>query len=317
MNSRTRKITDGAMLIAIFAMLLLFNRYTAMVFEEIIIFVLPIPMAAYAIKYGFKDSIPVAIGMALISAITGNVTSLFYRLSKALIGLVFGSCLHRKVDTGKTMFLVILMSVIADVLNTLMYIVLFGYNIQAEVMEMQKMFMSAAQTAGMRLPENMFTTNYFMQMFLISMVFAGILQGIVTYVIGLVVLKRLHFDVPKPKSVFYFYPPVITGWICLVLLGAYVYSLAAHIAEPMATVLQMLGVVATVYLCVFGFLFIMLLLKAYVPGMGKFFRPFIAFVALMIASQVVVMLGFMYITGYQHQALMDKIDPPKRNLVTR
>lgn len=43
-NNETLKITTGAMIIAIFAMLLLLNRQTGAFFEEMFIYILPIPM---------------------------------------------------------------------------------------------------------------------------------------------------------------------------------------------------------------------------------------------------------------------------------
>ena len=52
MDSKTLKITTGAMIVAIFAILLLLNRQTAGFFEELFVYLLPIPMVAYSAKYG-------------------------------------------------------------------------------------------------------------------------------------------------------------------------------------------------------------------------------------------------------------------------
>ena len=58
MNQKTLKITYGAMIVALFGVLLLINRQTGGMFEGIMMFLLPIPMVAYAARYGWKTSIP-------------------------------------------------------------------------------------------------------------------------------------------------------------------------------------------------------------------------------------------------------------------
>ncbi len=314
MRTNTRQITDGAMFIAIFAMLLLFNRYTGTVFEELIVFVLPLPMTAYAVKYGFKSSVPVAIAMALMSAITGNFTSIFYRFTQALIGLVFGTCLHKKIDTSKTLFRVIIMSVIANVINIVLLVRLFGYNLRTEAAEMQQLFLTNIQASGLQMPTELLTTTYFVRMMGISVVLTGILQGYATYLIGLMVLKRLRFQVEKPKPIYYFYPPVISAWICLALFGGYCYSLLSNMAEPYASILQILGTCATIYLCFFGFLFIMLFFRVRLYRLNAILRAVLSVLLTFMFSQLAMMLGFMYIAGYRHYDLMDRLEKMQKQM---
>lgn len=314
MQTNTRRITDGAMFIAVFAMLLLFNRYTGTVFEEIIVFVLPLPMTAYAVKYGLKTSVPVAIAMALMSAFTGNFTSIFYRLSQALIGLVFGTCLHKKVDTSKTLFRVVIMSVLANILNMVLIVLLFGYNLQTEAAEMQQLFLTSIQSSGLQMPTELLTTTYFVRMMGISVVLTGILQGYATYLIGLMVLKRLRFQVEKPKPIYYFYPPVASAWICLVLFGGYCYSLLSNMAEPYASVLQILGTCATIYLCFFGFLLILLFFRVKLYRLNAIVRAVLSIIITFMFSQLAMMFGFMYIAGYRHYDLMDKLEKMQKQM---
>ena len=76
------------MIVALFMTLMFFNRQTGGMLEGIFIYLFPIPMVAYAAKYGLKSSIPVLIAMALSSVFLGTPMSIFYALSAALIGLV-------------------------------------------------------------------------------------------------------------------------------------------------------------------------------------------------------------------------------------
>ncbi|MBQ4148109.1 MAG: DUF2232 domain-containing protein, partial [Clostridium sp.] len=102
-NSKTQSITYGAMIIAIFGMLLLLNRQTGSFFEEVFLYIFPIPMVAYSAIYGWKRSIPVFIGMCLISFLCGTFTSIFYAISQAFIGLAFGTSLNHRRDMTRTL----------------------------------------------------------------------------------------------------------------------------------------------------------------------------------------------------------------------
>ena len=111
-DSKTQSITYGAMIIAIFGMLLLLNRQTGSFFEEVFLYIFPIPMVAYAAIYGWKRSLPVFVGMCLISFLCGTFTSIFYAISQAFIGLVFGTSLNHHRDMTRTLLMVMVLSVV-------------------------------------------------------------------------------------------------------------------------------------------------------------------------------------------------------------
>ena len=89
-NSRTQELTYGAMLVAVFGVLLLVNRQTAGLFEDVIFFVLPIPMTIFSLRYGWKDSIPVYVCMVALSFFLGTLYTIFYAITNALLGIVLG-----------------------------------------------------------------------------------------------------------------------------------------------------------------------------------------------------------------------------------
>lgn len=49
-------------------------------------------MVAYAAMYGVKSGLPALAAMSLISFLFGSFTTVFYAVTQALIGLVFGGC---------------------------------------------------------------------------------------------------------------------------------------------------------------------------------------------------------------------------------
>ena len=87
-NFKTQEITFGAMIAAIFGMLLLLNRQTGGMLEEVFLFAFPIPMVAYSAKYGWKKSLPVFAVTVLIAILCGTFSGFFYAASESFIGMV-------------------------------------------------------------------------------------------------------------------------------------------------------------------------------------------------------------------------------------
>lgn len=295
MNKKSLIITTGAMVTAIFGVMLLLNRQTGNLFHEILIFLYPIPMVAYSALYGLKNGIPVCVCMALISFLFGDFTSIFYAVTQAVIGLVFGGCLHHKVDMTKTLFVVMILSALVNVLNTIVLGFLFGIDLNQEAVEMQIMMNSIFEQTGMVVPENVLSVNTLKQMLIVSMILAGILQGFVVYEVSLLILRRLRFPVQKPKSVFLYTPPKWTGYCGLVAFFAYNTSMVQPFENAMvqSTALT-IGLFGYMFLICFGFIAILRMLKTHFPKLGRFGFVICLFV-LFLFPLAEVMAGFFYI----------------------
>ena len=86
MNSNVRKITDGAMMCAIVGAVLLINRQLGGLFQDMFLFLFPIPMVFYSAKYGWKNGWVVFAAMCLLGFILGGPTTLFYVASEMCAG---------------------------------------------------------------------------------------------------------------------------------------------------------------------------------------------------------------------------------------
>ena len=189
MNENTQKITFGALLVAVFGVLLLLNRQTGGMLEGTFLFLFPIPMVAFSAKYGWKDSIPVFVCTVLISIFCGIFTSAFYAASQSFIGVVYGSCLHAKRDGTKTMLLVMVLSTISNLLSSVVLASLFGIDLQDDLNAMQTAMREAFERVsamGGTIPEEqrqamemLLKPDTLMRMFIISMIFMGIVEGFV------------------------------------------------------------------------------------------------------------------------------------------
>lgn len=312
MKESTLKITTGAMFIAIFSIILLLNRQTGGFFEEIVFYILPIPMVAYSAKYGWKTSIPVLIAMGLISIFFGTVTTIFYAVTEAFIGMVLGSCIYKKVDMTKALFVVMGLSVIVNVLNTIVLASLFGYNLTEDIAMLKDGMlqsidmvrrMSGGATPQMEQQfaqiESMLTTEYLMRMMVMAMVILGALQGFLVFQLSLLILNRLKFPIKKPKSIFDYYPPRWLSFVAVGIFVVYTFGYPLVQQEQLRVVMQTIGMCAYLYMVLFGFIGAILWLRVrlHLPGLITSVLGILAFLVL---PMLLMIVGVLYTTGDWH-----------------
>ncbi len=310
MNSRTQKLTYGAMIVAIFGVMLLINRQTGNFFAELLMFILPIPMVAYSARYGFRDSIPVFICTVLISFLYGGFNIIFYSVSASVTGTVFGTCLHRKVSAGHTMLLVMVMSAISNVLSSVVLLSFYGMDLTTEITAMQTemgtIFEQAnmAETAGQIL-----TYDYLVRMYVISMIVLGIVQGFLVYELSLILLRKLKYPVPKPQPISSFYPPKWTGYLALMLFIMYYFSMAVQWNNDyIKNALMSAGTCGYLYLVIFGAVAATLFfrMRTQVP---KVFSILLIVLCMFTFPYLLLILGYLYLSGNLH----DRLLAPKEN----
>ena len=314
-NSRTSKLTFGAMVVAIFGVLLLLNRQTGMLFEEVLLFIFPIPMIAFSARYGLKSSLSVFVCMVLISLLFGTFSTFFYASSQAFIGMVYGACIYHKKNMTHTLLLVILLSVIASILSSVVLLGLFGYSLNTELDEMQVMMNEVMQKVSDRMntdPEvfsqltSLMGRDFFKTMYIISMVFMGVLQGFITHALSLVILRKLRYPVPKPQPLASLFVPKWSGYVALAGFLAYYFSLLSpRGSEELRSGLQAVGLSCFLYLLCFGVIGVIVWVQLKAPQL-RMLSPIIGLLLFMIVPQITMFVGFAYIvTGWHARMLED------------
>ena len=94
MNNNVRRLTDGAMMLAIIGALLLINRQTAGIIETTFLFILPLPMVFYSARYGLKSSVsyfnPYLTEVVGVSAVNSGIFSIINNYLLLLLAPVGG-----------------------------------------------------------------------------------------------------------------------------------------------------------------------------------------------------------------------------------
>ena len=306
MNQRTQELTYGAMLSAVFGLLLLVNRQTGGFFEEMVFYVLPIPMAVFTLRFGWKKSVPVFVCMGLLAFFLGTPYTLFYALCDALIGIVLGTCLKERVSGSRTQLLIMVLCAAASVLSSVTLASLFGIDMRGEILEMQGMVSGLFAKTGVdsSAAGSLLSYDSLKRLFILSMAAAGVLQGFVMYRLSLLIMRRLRLPVPPPDPVGLFYPPKWTGYAGLVLMFVYMRTTMQPLShELLQELAQTAGLCACIYLLAFGYIALILASRRLMPRL-RIAGVLISILILIAASWAGALLGFASISAGLHDLLL-------------
>ena len=105
--NKTKKLTQGAMLLAILGALILIDRMTAYWFTEFVVLIAPIIIIIYIAMQSFKDGILLSVGVIIISFLLGNfqTTYLIYIPVGVITGLLYGFGVKKGLDKTTLLFI--------------------------------------------------------------------------------------------------------------------------------------------------------------------------------------------------------------------
>lgn len=99
--NQSKKLTDGAVLIAIFIALLLISLFIPVI-SFFALFFLPVPIIIYASRYDWKPSLLVFLAAILLSSLLPLFFSLPITVFAGLGGIMIGSAIHKKLSAYET-----------------------------------------------------------------------------------------------------------------------------------------------------------------------------------------------------------------------
>lgn len=193
MNVKTRAISEGAMLLALLAVLLFVNVQFASAFA-LLFFLLSIPYVIYSLRHGMKYGYIFAFSSMLIVFVVGDIASLFYLSSAIVIGLLYAYGMKQSYSYVSLLCMGSIANVIVTMIAVLLLGSLLGYDLLSEVKVVQTMMISLVH----------WKADVVYQIALVSVVFSYLalscMQAFIVLQASLVLLQRLRITQVKLKK---------------------------------------------------------------------------------------------------------------------
>lgn len=129
----TRKFTEGAMMLALISLLLLFNRISAGILDVFVCFFICFPVLIYTVKYGMKAGVLLIISATVVSSFISPFTTLFYIFTYLVCGFLYGIGVHYRWKNRYLIIYTCLLTFLSSLLTTVIFASIFGYDIQEDI----------------------------------------------------------------------------------------------------------------------------------------------------------------------------------------
>lgn len=291
-------------MLAIIGVFLLINRQTAGFLEAMIMYILPLPIAFYGMKYGARDTVTVVVAGLILAAILSTPSSLAYTAAAFLIGLIYGNGIYKKKPMRRTLLLAMAVGALTEVLIMCVFAGVFGYDINAEISAMKDMFSQVEEQSGTSFSTVFDMDQLIMELIVISCVLTGVIEVLVTHLLARLMMTRMHIHVVKDTPISEYYPPKWTGYAGLAGFVAFYYSVQRPLAnDTLQMTFQALGIVAMIYLWIWGIIAMSVLCR-HLFHMSRGGAIVVCLLSMML-TQFLCVLGFVYIVTRMHERMME------------
>lgn len=301
-HKTVRMITEGAMMLALTGVFLLINRATGAVLDAFLAFVMPLPAIFYIAKYGFKQGLVLSVAMALLGLMLASPTSLFYLITAIVVGLAYGTGIHRDKDNLWLILVTTVLTAISFFIEMVILAKLFGYDFRLEAGLVVKSLNDAGITG---LPANIETL--ILSIYPVVMGFTALLQSILTHIFAVLLLSRLKIKPRKMKPLNELQLPMPIA----IILAAGLFAntlLPLFNTEVAQIVLTNITLVSMIAFAAQGYLFILLISKV----IGKPVLSLLAALIFMVLPFVGAGIGlFDRFTDLRKRVLYTYAQPPR------
>ncbi|MDO4500754.1 MAG: DUF2232 domain-containing protein [Erysipelotrichaceae bacterium] len=303
--NKTKKLTQGAMLMAIIGAVMLIDRQLSFLFEDVIVLLVPVIIAIYSCMYEVKDGAILCVGLAALTILFGSLRTYMYMPIALIAGVGISYVIKKDMDRRRITAAAMLLYIIGELIVIYLVSPLLGIDIASQIESINEMFNEAGmmQTLNQTIAN---PTSFIMIIFFASTVLLGVMEGYLTSILTFFVLKRLKIKDVGISSVFdiKLSKPAAYGLLAVSALGFIKVPFFDRFGETFVYSMYVIGAVATLILAYFGYLFCVMYMRLRTGKKGVFLLLLSIFLLLPFSYFALVIFGFLYGSG----PLRDKIE---------
>lgn len=311
--NKTKKMTQGAMMLAIFGALVLIDRITAFLFTELVVLVVPIIVIMYSAMYSTKDGIVLSVGIAILSFILGNLYTsyLIFVPAGVITGVLYSYFLNKNCNKSLLLFIAIISYVACEVLVCLVIYPLLGMPLATQLKELSEVFNQMSQAGGMdyQLVFNQMGINFTVLLtivFIFSTVLTGAMEGVIIHLMSIFLLKRFKIKDVENTNIYNIKPNPILAYVSFLSLFSLFLNryFTNETVKYVSIVVSILGLIVLLF---YGYLFLTIYGKLV---MKKNIGTIVVILSLFIPAILVavIIVGFLYGAGPLRKKLEEQVE---------
>lgn len=298
--NKTKKLTTGAMLLAIIGALMLLDRQFSYFFDVYIVMLIPVIIIIYAAMYELKDGAILSFCLLILSFIIGSSSFnyLLYAPLGIVVGLGYSYFLKKRASKQKLMLASIVLYALGEILITFILMPILGFDIVGQIGELKDVFLEVTSAGGMDLSAINLTAMLPVA-YVFSIILMGVMEGFLIHIVALLLLKKFKIADVNTSAILPLEPSTSLTYVCIafVFLMLIFNNYFPLDNEYLKYVILCAGVMAFLVLAYFGYIYLIVFLKI------RFQRNVALFVIMGIiilfpfSFLILMLVGFLYGSG--------------------
>ena len=301
--NKTKKLTQGAMLLAIVGALMLLDRQLSYFFSTIILLLIPVVIAVYSTMYSIKEGGMLCVGLVVLTILFGYLTTYIYMPISIIVGLAVSYGIKKGFDRRKLNIISMFIYIVAELLVAFVISPIFGISVASQLESITTTFNQMMKLYGATSISSMFSnmSSLILICFVASTVLMGLLEGYLTGLLTTFVLKRMKIKDIAIKSPLDIKIPVYLSYVLLAFsaLSTILMKIPNFEANysTITYIAMCLSAVSSLVLAYYGYLFIIIYTNARL-GRNRIMLVFLAIILLFPLSYLIlIVVGFLYGAG--------------------
>lgn len=283
MNSKVKRISEGAMMLAIIGLFLLLNLMSATFMESALYWIISFPIIIYTLKYGMKSGYLLSFCALTLTLLLSSFTTIFYVCSSVMVGLIYSYGLIHKKGSIYLLVSTFIVNLITNVLTMIVFASLFGFEFSQTINEVTTIMTSM----NMNIPNNI--TQLVMIGFCLSIIVLVILQTLCVHVVSSLLLKRLELYNVEAFNIMELRLHKSVAIISILIIAVYHLAMYYGVSNEIELVLFSLYMIVTIINIFIGVIVILIMLVANKKGNLSFLLGFAIFIP--IINSIIMYIG--------------------------
>ena len=309
--NKTRKIVEGAILLAILGALMFMDIRLAGMLSTFITFILPVIIIIYTSRYDFKDGIIFGITILLFCFVSGflafNPETIIYYPIGIIVGLGYSYGVKRNFNKRSLLLIAITLFIIGEILATFLFMPLFGLNL-TEILKSTKDMVYNMNFLGNNNPElnqayelalhslDNIMDSLLLGIYVLVTILSGLMEGFIIHFLSVTLLKRFKIKDLGNISLFDQKPNILLSYISFISFFSifFINRLENETIKLIFIILSLLGLIVLLY---YGYLFVLLYGRIVLKRNLTLILILGLFLFTPITIMILVVLGFLYGSG--------------------
>ena len=290
------------MLLAIIGALMLLDRQFSYFFDVYIVMIIPVVIIIYSAMHDIKDGAILSVCLLIITFIIGSSSFnyLCYVPLGIIVGLGYSFFLKKNYSKQVLLLASIILYTIGEIIVAFVLMPIFGIDLAAQINQLKDAFISSSSTLGMDL--SLIDLNVILPLAIVlSTIFMGILEGFLTHVVTLMLLKKFKIKDIDNKSIVTLEPGTKLTYVCIILVflmmlsNRYLTNLIS--SETIKYILLSAGMIGFMILCYFGYIYLIIYFRIRFQKNMALYVILGTFLFFPLSLFVLMIVGFLYGSG--------------------